>query len=176
MSDGESMLFADLIAGSYLWGGIPADVFVTQQTTQQARRDKAKTREYRRRITVERLDAAQAQLQDLDLVARKRKELKENLVRRGRGMIHRADKYLAQQHGRELDRAPGPMPALPMFPDRTAMPDDYHSAWEPSKFEYDSEETDPEEPEDDPEEDEADTSMGSDSTYRSCGHNTESDP
>ena len=40
MSDAKSMLFADLIGGSYLWGGIPADVFVTQQTTQQARRDK----------------------------------------------------------------------------------------------------------------------------------------
>ena len=45
-SDAKSMLFADLIAGSYLWGSVLADVFVTQQTTQQARRDKAKTREY----------------------------------------------------------------------------------------------------------------------------------
>ena len=65
------------------------------------------------------------------------------------------------------------MPALPMFPDRTAMPDDYHSVREPSEFEYDSEETNPEEPEDDPEEDEADTSMGSNSTYRSSGHDTD---
>ena len=46
MSEAELMLFADLIAGSYLWAGVPADVFVTQRTTQQARRDKAKTREY----------------------------------------------------------------------------------------------------------------------------------
>ena len=53
MSEQESALFADLIAGSYLWAGVPADVFVTPRTTQQARRDKAKTREYRRRITVE---------------------------------------------------------------------------------------------------------------------------
>ena len=65
-------------------------------------------------------------------------------------MIHRVDKYLAQQHRREPPRAPGPGPALPVFPDRTAMPDDYHSAREPSEFEYDSKETDPEEPEDDP--------------------------
>ena len=107
----------------------------------------------------------------MDLVAWKRKELKENPVRHGRGMIHRADKHLAQQHGREPDWAPGLMPALPMFPDRTATLDDYHSVREPSEFEYDSEETDPEEPEDDPEEDEADTSMGSDSTYRSSSHN-----
>ena len=59
MSDAESMLFADLIGGSYLWGSVPADVFVTQRTTQQVRRDKTKTWEYQRRITVERLAAAQ---------------------------------------------------------------------------------------------------------------------
>ena len=39
------------------------------------------------------------------------------------------------------------------------------------EFEYDSEETDPEEPEDDPEEDNA--SMTSDSTYKSSGHDTD---
>ena len=36
MSKRESALFADLIAGSYLWAGVLADVFVTLQTTQQA--------------------------------------------------------------------------------------------------------------------------------------------
>ena len=53
MSEVESTLFTDLIAGSYLWAGVLADVFVTPRTTQQVRRDKAKTREYRRRIMVE---------------------------------------------------------------------------------------------------------------------------
>ena len=86
-------------------------------------------------------------------------------------MICRADKYLAQQHGQEPPRVPSPGPALPVFPDRTAMPDDYHLAREPSEFEYDSEETDPEEPEDDPEEDDA--SVASDSTYKSSGHDTD---
>ena len=165
------MLFADLIAGSYLWASVVADVFVTPRTTQQVRRDKAKTREYRRRIMVERLAAAQARLQDLDMAAQKRRELKENSVGWGRGMIHRVDKYLAQQHGKEPPRAPGPGPALPVFPDRTAMPDDYHSAREPSEFEYDSEETDPEEPEDDPKEDDA--SVVSNSIYKSSGHDTD---
>ena len=51
------------------------------------------------------------------------------------------------------------------------MPDDYHSAREPSEFEYDSEQTDPEEPQDDPEEDEDDASVGSDSMHKSSGHN-----
>ena len=69
MSETESVLFADLIMGSYLWAGVLADVFITPRTIQQARRDKVKTREYHRRIMVERLAAAQAQLQDLDLAA-----------------------------------------------------------------------------------------------------------
>ena len=86
-------------------------------------------------------------------------------------MICQADKYFAQQHGRELSLAPGPVSIPPVFPDRTAMPDDYLSAREPSEFKYDSEETDPEEPEDDPEEDDA--SVSSNLTYKSSGHNTD---
>ena len=58
-----------------------------------------------------------------------------------------------------------------MFPDRTATPDDYLSAWEPSEFEYDSEEMDLGELEDDLEEDDA--SASSDSTYQSNGHDTD---
>ena len=170
MSDHESARHADLIAGSYLWAGSPADVYVMWQTTQQVRRDKARTREYRRRITVEWLAATQARLQDLDLVAQKHKECALNPVGRGRGLIRRADKYLAQQHGREPEWVPGPAPALPIFPDRTATPDDYHLAREPSEFEYDTKETDPEGPEDDPKEDDDDASVGSDSTYKSSGH------
>ena len=88
MSDHESVHHADLIAGSYLWAGSPADIFVTQWTTQQARRDKARTREYHRRITVEWLATAQVRLQDLELVAQKRKERALNPGGRGRGMIH----------------------------------------------------------------------------------------
>ena len=171
MSEAESVLFADLIGGSYLWAGVPADVFVTLRTTQQVRRDKAKTREYHRRIMVEQLAATQARLQDLDVAAQKHRELRENPVGCGRGMIHRADKYLAQQHGRELPRAPGPVLVLPVFLDRTATLDDYLSAREPSEFEYDSEETDPEEPEYDPEEDNA--SVSSDLTYNSNRHDTD---
>ena len=51
MSDHELVHHADLIAGSYLWAGSLADIFVTQWTMQQVRRDKARTREYRWRIT-----------------------------------------------------------------------------------------------------------------------------
>ena len=170
VSETESALFADFIAGSYLWAGVLADVFVTPRTTQQVRRDKAKTHEYHRRITVERLATAQAQLRDLNLTAHKQKELRENPVGRGRGMIRRADKYLAQQHGKEA-RAMSLMPSPPVGLERTATPDDYLSAREPSEFKYDSKETDPGEPEDDPEEDDA--SVSSNSTYKSNKHDSD---
>ena len=147
-----------------LWAAVLADVFVTPRTVQQARRDKVKMREYHHRITVERLAAAQARLRDLDLATHKQKELRKNPVGRGRGMVQRADKYLAQQHVKGSPCALGPVPAPPVVPDTTAMSDDYLSAREPSEFEYDSEETDPGEPENDPEEDDA--SVSSDSTYK----------
>ena len=60
MSDREARCYTDSITGSYLWAGSPATVFVPRRTTQEARRDKIKTREYRQKITVRRLAAAQA--------------------------------------------------------------------------------------------------------------------
>ena len=48
------------------------------------------------------------------------------------------------------------------------MPDDYHSTREPSEFEYDSEQTDSEEPEDNPKEVD-NTSVSSDLMYKSSG-------
>ena len=90
-------------------------------------------------------------------------------------MICRVDKYYAQQHGLEKEQAPGKVLALPLFPPRPGSPDDYHSAWEPSEFEYDSEVTD--EPKEDGDEDEEDdrddTSVCSDMTSQSSGHDTD---
>ena len=173
MSDREARCYTDSIMGSYLWAGSPATVFVTRRTTQEARRDKIKTREYRWKITVWRLAAAQARLKDLEMVTQKRQERAANPVVRGRGMICRADKYLAQRYGKEPERIPGTVPVLPAFPDRPAIPDDYHSAREPSESEYDTEETDPKEDRDDVEGDDDDASVGSDTTSKSSGHNTD---
>ena len=88
-------------------------------------------------------------------------------------MIRRADKYLAQRHGKEPERIPGTVPVLPAFSDQAATPDDYHLAREPSESEYDTEETDPEENRDDVEEDDDDVSVGSDTTFKSSGHDTD---
>ena len=173
MSNCEARCYADLIMGSYLWAGSPATIFVTRRTTQEARRDKIKMREYRRKITVRQLATAQARLKDLEMVTQKRQEHATNPVARGRGMICRADKYLAQRHGKEPERIPGTVPVLPAFPDPPVTPDDYHSAWEPSESEYDTEETDPEEDRDDVEGDDHDASVGSDTTSKSSSHNTD---
>ena len=173
MSDRAARCYADLIMGSYLWAGSPATFFVTKWTTQEARRDKVKTREYRRKITIQRLATAQARLKDREMVTQKRRERTVNLVAKGRGMIHRADKYLAQWHRKEPERIPGTVPILPTFSDRAATPDDYHSAREPSKSEYDTEETDPKEDRDDVEGDDDDVSVGSNTTFKSSSHDTD---
>ena len=60
MSDHKARYYADLIMGSYLWAGSPATILVTKWTTQEARRDKIKMREYRRKITMWQLATAQA--------------------------------------------------------------------------------------------------------------------
>ena len=120
-----------------------------------------------------RLAAAQARLKDLEMVTQKRQERAANPLARGRGMIRRADKYLAQWYGKEPERIPGTVPVLPAFPDHPATPDDYHSAREPSESEYDTEETDPEEDRDDVEGDDDDASVGSDTTSKSSSHNTD---
>ena len=173
MSDHEAGCYAGRIEGSYLWAGSPATVFVTKWTTQEAWRDKAKTREYHRKITVRRLAAAQARIKDLEMVTQKHQERSANTVARGRGMIRRADKYLAQQHGKDQERIPGKVPVLSTVTDRAATPDDYHSAQELSGSEYDTEETDPKEDRDDVEGDDDDESVGSDTTFKSSGHDTD---
>ena len=78
MSDREARCYADLITGSYLLAGSPATIFVTKRTTQEARRDKVKTREYRWKITVRRLAATQARLKDLEMVTQKRQERRKS--------------------------------------------------------------------------------------------------
>ena len=119
------------------------------------------------------LAATQARLKDLEMVTQKCQERAVNPVARGRGMIRRADKYPAQRHGKEPERIPGTVPILPTFLDRAATPDDYHSAWEPSESEYDTEETDLEQDRDDVEGDDDDVSVGSDTTFKSSGHDTD---
>ena len=168
MTREEATLFINLIRGGYLWASVPAKVLATSRSMPQVRRDKAKTQEYRHRITVQQLAAAQAGLQDLDLATQKHHQRMENPGSHGWGMIHQVDKYYSQHHGLEKEQAPGQVPTLPPLPPRPGSPDDYHSAQEPKESEYDSEESE------EYEEDDGDnTAICSDATCYSSGHDTE---
>ena len=103
MTRDEATVFIDHIRDGYLWAGVPAEVFITSRTTPQARRDKTKTREYRCWLTIQRLVAAQAWLQDLDLSTQKHRQKAEDPTTHGQGMIRCTDKYHAQQHGRVME-------------------------------------------------------------------------
>ena len=144
MTYDDSGLFQDCIEGSYYWGGTRAVVDVARRTRPQARRDRTKTRDYRRRATAEELASAEARLKQIDLAARKREERKKNPPPRGRGMTRRADEEFAKQYIRTKGKAPGVDPPLklPQFASRSASPlDDFHSAMEPSDSSEEEEES-----------------------------------
>ena len=86
-------------------------------------------------------------------------------------MICQVDKYHAQQHGLEKRQALGQVSTLPPLPPRPNSSDDYHSAREPKEFEYNSEETQGSEEYE--EDDEDSTSVCSEATCRSSGHDTD---
>ena len=135
MTCDDSGLFQDCIEGSYYWGGTRAVIDIARRTRPQARRDRTKTCDYRRRATAEELASAEARLRQIDLAARKREEHKKNPSPRGRGMTRRADEEFAKQYIRMKGKAPGVDPPLklPQFASQSASPlDDFHSAMEPS--------------------------------------------
>ena len=69
MSYEDSEVFRDCVEGSYYWGSTRAIVDAAWRTHPQARRDKTKTRDYRRQVTVEQMASAEARLKQLDLAA-----------------------------------------------------------------------------------------------------------
>ena len=60
MTYDDSCMFQLCIKGSYFWGGSRAVIDVARRTRPQARRDRTKTRDYRRRATAEELASAEA--------------------------------------------------------------------------------------------------------------------
>ena len=78
MTYDEGEMFRRCIEGSYLWGGTRSVVDTACRTRPQARWDKTKTRDYRRRATVEEMATAEARLKQIDLAAWKREECKKN--------------------------------------------------------------------------------------------------
>ena len=110
-------------------GGTEVTVIAGQRTMKQSRIDLANTRDYRRTRILGRLTAVENWAKSLALDA-PRLVLPQGW---GRGYTQRADHYYAQK----AVGAPTLEPTLNAA--RPATLEDYHSAWEPSEFEYESE-------------------------------------
>ena len=102
---------------------------VAQHTMRQSRIDLANTREYRWVCVLGQLATVEGRAQTLALEGPR----PVSPQGRGRGYIRRADRYYVQKAA----GAPAPEPTLNAM--RPATPEDYHSTWEPSEFEYESE-------------------------------------
>ena len=111
------------------WGGMEVTVVTGQRTMRQSQIDLANTQEYRRTCVLGRLAAMEGQAQTLALDNAR----PVSPQGRGQGYTRRANCYYAQK----VVGALGPEPTLHAM--RLVTPEDYHSAWEPSEFEYDSE-------------------------------------
>ena len=111
------------------WGGTEVTVVACQCTMKQSLIDLANTREYHRTRILRRLAAVEGKAQSLAL-----KNAKTPTPQgRGQGYTRRADQYLAQRVAR------GPVLEPTLHTLRPATLEDYHSAREPSEFEYESE-------------------------------------
>ena len=111
------------------WGSTEVTVVAGQRTMKQSQIDLANTREYRWAHILRRLAAVEGKAQMLALENAKTPTPQG----RGRGYTRRADQYLAQKVARGLALEP----TLRLL--RPATPEDYHSAQEPSEFEYETE-------------------------------------
>ena len=111
------------------WGGMEVTVIVGQCTMKQSRIDLANTRDYRCTWIPGHLTAVEIPAKSLALDTPKPVLPQSH----SRGYTQRADRYYAQ-------KAVGALALEPMLnAARPATPEDYHSAREPSEFEYESE-------------------------------------
>ena len=111
------------------WGGTEVTVIAGQRTMRQSRIDLANTRDYRRAWILGHLTAVENWVKSLALDTSR----PVSPQGRSRGYTQRANRYYAQK----AVGAPALEPTLNAV--RPATPEDYHSAWEPSEFENESE-------------------------------------
>ena len=125
----ETILYIRTLHDIQDWGGMEVTVIVGQHTMKQSRIDLANTRDYRHTRILRHLTVVENQAKSLALDA-PRMILPQGP---GQGYTRRADRYYAQK----VVGAPAVEPMLNAA--RPATPEDYHSAREPSEFEYESE-------------------------------------
>ena len=111
------------------WGGTEVTVIAGQHTMRQSRIDLANTRDYRRARILGRLTVVENRAKSLALDTSR----PVSPQGQGQGYTQRADRYYAQK------AVGAPVLELTLNAARPATPEDYHSAREPSKFEYESE-------------------------------------
>ena len=111
------------------WGGTEVTVVIAQRTMRQSRIDLANTHEYRWVRVLGRLAAVEGRAQTFALEGPRLVSPQGSR----RGYTWRADRYYVQKAVR------APASELTLNAMRLATPEDYHSAQEPSKFEYESE-------------------------------------
>ena len=113
------------------WIGTEVTMVVGQCTMKQSKIDLANTRDYCWACILGRLAAVEGRARNLAIENAKAPVPQA----RGQGYTRRADRYFAQK----VVEAPALEPTLHAL--RPASPEDYHSAWEPSEADYESEES-----------------------------------
>ena len=118
-----------LISGLFLWCGVPVSLAAGHRSKKEAKYDLDATFAYRHTRAKERT-----------VLSKFQKDSKRSVISqkepqpRGRGMIHRADKFFAKK------MAGGPEPEWPTLRTIAGSPDGYHLAKETSDFNDDTEE------------------------------------
>ena len=113
------------------WVGTEVTMVASQHTMKQSKIDMANTRDYRWAHILGQLAAIEGRAQNLAIENAKAPVPQG----RGQGYTRRANRYFAQK----AVGAPDLEPTLHMF--RPASLEDYHSTWEPSEVDYESEES-----------------------------------
>ena len=111
------------------WGGMEVTVVIGQRTMRQSLIDLANTHEYRQACVLGQLATVEGRARTLALESPR----PVSPQGRGRGYTRRANRYYVQK----AVGAPAIKPTLNVM--RPVTSEDYHSAWEPSEFEYESE-------------------------------------
>ena len=125
----DTILYVHTLHDICDWGGMEVTVIAGQHTMKQSRIDLANTHEYRGARILGWLVAVEGRAQTFALENTK----PATPQGRGWGYTRRANCYYAQK----VVGTPALEPALNALSPGT--PEDYHSAWEPSEFEYESE-------------------------------------
>ena len=123
------------LQGMFPWCGVPAFLVAGQRTLKRSRIDVTDSFWYRRERNQEKVALAKFQKQNRKKGVDRMEDIHPEPVTpkgRRRGAVRQSDKVQAKRLLKQQQQA------LPVMAARPGSPDDYHSAREPSDFEYES--------------------------------------